>query len=84
MAYEVNGLGELELNVRMLQRKGSLLMPENLKTSDVQFSSLKNVGKLIISHDGYFHYVRSFVFIRLRISATFFFKIAFQQLLAAI
>ncbi|XP_065213793.1 phosphatidylinositide phosphatase SAC2 isoform X2 [Planococcus citri] len=50
VAYEVDGLGELELNVRMLQRKGSLLMPDNLKTSDVQFSSLKNVGSKALSN----------------------------------
>lgn len=45
VAYEVSGWGELELNVKMLQRKGSLLIPENLKATDVQFSSLKNVGE---------------------------------------
>lgn len=45
VAYEVSGLGELEFITRVAQRKTSVLLSENFRTSDVQFSSLKNVGK---------------------------------------
>ncbi|KAM7249356.1 hypothetical protein ACFE04_019842 [Oxalis oulophora] len=50
IAYEVSGLGELEFITRVAQRKTSILLPENFRTSDVQFSSLKNVGSKALSN----------------------------------